>query len=230
MIFKVPSSPYHSMILWKILPLGRRIRQLSLPGEYMLNSHPHSDSLCYPAFPEVSPQKSVEGPNTSTVGSQRETDQSIPLRRVSPSARRLRSRDSQEHGGSWEKSLAHQGLLSLRCDEAQPQGMSQSRWRTELTPQPRWAGVTATPGTSPSSAERCKNHTSPGKSCHPQRAISPLPSHPTHTPALCFVFYFFFHFSHNIFKNSIDHVTLVHNNANQFKTFTLCRSLVPVYL
>ena len=30
----------------KILPLGNWIRQISLPGEHMLNSHPHSDNLC----------------------------------------------------------------------------------------------------------------------------------------------------------------------------------------
>lgn len=30
----------------KILPLGSWIRQISLPGDHMLNSHPHGDSLC----------------------------------------------------------------------------------------------------------------------------------------------------------------------------------------
>lgn len=85
--------------------------------------------------------------------------------------------------------------------------------------------------TSLSAAEHWKNHTSLGKSCHPQRAISHPPSRPTHTPALCFVFLFFsiFHFI-IIFKNNIDRITLVYNNTNQCKTFTLCRSLVQVYL
>lgn len=62
------------------------------------------------------------------------------------------------------------------------------------------AGVTVPPrGPAPPQQSTGKNHTSLGKSCHPQRAISHLLSHPTHTPALCFGFYFFFHFSH-IFK------------------------------
>lgn len=55
------------------------------------------------------------------------------------------------------------------------------------------------------------------------------PTQLTHQP-LVLVCFFFFYFSHNIFKTNIHHVTLVYNNTNQCKIFILCRSLMQAYL
>lgn len=147
------------------------------------------------------------------------------LSRVSPS-----TRGTVEQGQLWkcwqsEEELGPSGFSLLCMCPGTATGQEQKKLKDKVCPTAPQSRGHCNP--SPSTAEHWKNHTSPWKSCHPHLTSS-FPCN-SHTSPL-FHFLFFFRFSHNIFKNNIDHVILVHNNTNQCKPCKLWRSLVQVYL